>query len=184
MISRLAILALAPVAIAAVPVVASAQESGEGAWLRSVAADRSYSVETPCTAVEVAEYSAGPNIVNDQALDDGTNVVCVVGESIFSTGVLSISVEEIGDANLFDEVLVGLEQEDVRDEVSVTVTRIEGRRAIVSRERRGEEVAQTGVIELSNRELLMLVSGGTPPANRDMAAMIDRHFASLKVASK
>jgi len=160
------------------------QEPTGDEWARSAPVDQSYSIETPCTVAEVREQSMLPLEVNGSILDPDSNVSCIVGELLFSSGALSVAASEIGDANLFDYVVSMLEQEAVRSEVVIQQTNLAGKRAIISREVRNGEVAQTGIVELSNRELLMLISGGKPTAGEDVAVLIDRHVESLKVASK
>lgn len=171
-------------AIVGVAAPALAQDSGAGEWARSTAASKRYSIETPCTAEAVERDSAYPLVVGSQVLDESTNVSCKIGEAVFSSGIVSVSEDEIGDDNVFDVTIGLLEQQVLRPEVEVSMVEIDGRRALLSREQRGDEVAQTSIVEISNREMLMIISGGKPVGTRDTAAMIDRHVNSLKVASK
>lgn len=174
------------IAAAIVGVVAPglAQDGGEGAWVRSSAASEHYSIETPCTLEAVERDSAEPLQVGVQTLDQASSVNCVIGETVFASGIVSVSEEEIGDENIFEVTLGLLEQEVLRPEVKLSFVELDGRRAMFSRERRGDRVAQTSIVELSNREMLMIISGGKPIGTMDMDAMIDRHVGSLKVASK
>ena len=161
-----------------------AQGPGGDSWFRAAPLNKGYSIETPCSEAKVTAQSVRPMVLNGQTLDLGTNVSCIIDEMTFMSGILSVSASEVGDDNLFDVVVNGLSQRSIRPEVSLTQTNVAGRRAILSREAQGSEIAQTGVIELSNRELLMLMSGGKPTGGEDVVAMIDRHVASLKVAQK
>ncbi len=160
---------------------ASVQAQQSDDWLRSGPADGSYSIATPCTAAQVMQQSVRPLVVNGRTLDPGTNVSCILGESAFSSGIISVAAEEIGEQTLFDLVRKGVEAQKT-DQIVITVTEIDGAQAILSREVRGSAVAQTGIVELANHKLLMIISGGEGASPEVTSGMIDRHVQSLKVS--
>jgi hypothetical protein len=175
-----------PVAMALIGVATPALAQSEVAaeWARSTPASQQYSIETPCSIADVQRDSAEPLQVGDQTLDEGSNVSCAIGETVFASGIVSVSEDEIGDENVYDVTIALLGEQTLPAGVNVTFVELDGHRALLSREQRGDEVAQTGIVELSNREMLMIISGGKPIDGMDMNAMIDRHVSSLKVTSK
>lgn len=179
MIGRLVLLAaVSAVSLSAFPTAAE----DAGSWVRSAPADRSYSIETPCTAAEVAQYSVRPLVINDKTLNSGTNVSCKFGNSTYSSGVMAAPAQALGDRKLFDLVFHGGVSEGTspRDRKTISLTKISGMRAVLSRETTDEGVFQTSVIELADHKLLFLVSGGEGASTADLAEMIDRHVESLK----
>lgn len=167
---------IAPTLMAGVS--ASASEDSD-TWARSTPVDQSYSIETPCPSGE--GVTAPPMKIGGTFADTGTTVVCVEGKMLFSSGVLSAPVDELGGEKLFDLIEAGLAEMSVPGTVDLTRTTISGKRVLISREASNDSIAQTGVIELSDSALLMLVAGGN---GEGVAALIDRHANSLKVVSQ
>lgn len=164
----------------------AAQIADAWTWARAEAGNGVYSIETPCAAAELAEAQAMPieAFANLKFLPD-SRIICLKGDTLLVAGVAEAPDAPADAASAFDTLVATLNS-DVSGGSKPVLTTLAGRRAMVNREQKGGKVAQVGIIELSRTQLLILI-GGTDDASLSVAAqgeMLDRFYASLKVAAK
>jgi hypothetical protein len=170
----------------AVPAQGAVAGAGE-AWTVAVSPDGVFSVETPCTASEVAGMDYMPeDTLPGVTLDKKTRVICFKGGMMYLGVVLKVGTPPKGES-MFDALVESVaNSNDVKG--SPKQATIGGRRALVNRA--GDDgdgiVAQTGFVELNPREILFLFSGGEGKSVSvaDQAKAIDRFFGSAKVIAQ
>jgi hypothetical protein len=154
-------------------------------WDRSAPLTKTYDIETPCNAEQVALASVRPMPIGTARLSPVTQVVCQKDGLIFASGTTGGVDGELPDGQtVFDIILseIAGTGETLPDGA---YDLIDGRRAIQNRESANGIVAQTTIIELSDLEVLMMLAGGPFEGSGfdlDVGALIDRHANSLEIA--
>ena len=161
-----------------------AQVAVDWEWGRSEPTSKTYTIETPCTQNEVSVTSIIPLPIGASRLNPATQVVCIKEGLVFAAGTTAGLEGELPDGQkAFDLVIEGI-QGSGQSLPGGAYDLIDGRRAIQNREVEGDVVAQTTVIELSDGEVLMMLSGGPfdgSGSELDVDALIDRHTNSLEI---
>lgn len=154
-------------------------------WARAEPVSKAYSIETPCTADEVALASVRPMPIGTARLNPTTQVVCKKGGLLFASGTSAGLEGDLAEGQSVFDVVIESVQATGGTLPEGAFDLIDGRRAIQNREGRDGIVAQTTIIEISEREVLMMLAGGPFDGNgaeMDVDALIDRHSASLEIA--
>ena len=177
-------MSLRPVLVGLACLALSATPAAAGDWQRVEADSGAFSVEVPCTVEESSLHTA----LNAQSsrVDEANSVSCVAGGAVFNAWLASASeAEQLTAATAFDQVL-GIARDGAPASVTVTEATFSGRRALYSVEVRGAITARSGVIEVGPRTLLVMNAGGVPdrgPVPADIAAQLERFFASVEIAT-
>lgn len=154
-------------------------------WVRATSDDGTYSVELPCGAEEVLTHSTAMAL-SRAALGGGT-LACLRGGTLFSVQMVSAADDEPLPSPIFDMLIEGLRAETLDDGVVLTETSLAGHRAVITEEIESDAMARTGIVELSDRSYLFMMSGAIPnqgsvPA--DFAEQVERFFSSMEIVSR
>ncbi len=159
---------------------------GEANWSVAAAPNGALTVETPCSASEIAALqSAPPDLIPNLELAPQSRVLCVKDPLIFLVGQVNAEDLPAGTTSLFD-ALVEQVSADRNASGRPTQTTILGRRAIVNREERDGIVAQTGFIEISRTSAVMLIAGARNSSLgvASQRQAIERFYGSISVSGE
>lgn len=162
---------------------AAAQQNEALSWERIVAPNAVFAADVPCDQETLEEIFDLPMDIQGMNFEPENRIFCVDDGLVFAAGLLVVPQEHLGGGTLFDLILSALE-EKISEGVALDRVEMNGRRALVSRQVEGETTAQSGMIEVAENQLLMLLAGGPfggefPPA--EVPALIDRYFSSIEV---
>jgi len=153
-------------------------------WVRVAAPDGAFSIETPCSAAEIDELKNAS--APDDTLNPQSRIFCKKANLIFVVGEHDEKELPAGTATLFEAVSArAASDKDV--EGTPTLTTIDGKRAFLNRQIQGDVVAQTGVIEVGRKSVVMIIAGFPPNSGlsvEEQGVLIDRFCRSLKFGRK
>lgn len=165
---------------------ATAAQAALQAWHRAAAPDGSFSIETVCTAAEIDTLRGATGQLTDGVqLSPESRVLCQQPDLIQAAGVINLGDVPAGQS-AFDLLAASAKNNPAAGQTQ-TLTSLDGHRMLLNREVRGKIVAQTGVVEIDSRRLILMISGfqpGTELSASAQAATIDHFTQSLKVAAK
>ena len=158
-----------------------------GTWSRAASEDATFSVETPCSAEEIALGRLVPvELAKGLAFAPASRVVCAKNGVLLMVGIQTVPAQDVRDAPFFDQFVKMMKDEKEVDGAPILLD-FGGRRAIFNREATPTAVAQTGLIELDRAHVVLVVAGGEVSSAETATAMggaIDRFFHSIEVSGK
>ena len=157
----------------------------EAQWTSAAAPNGHFTVDTPCTAPEIAALRRAPaGLMAGVDLAPEARVLCSKGPWIFVAG--EVNVEGVPAGSSFFDILVQQAAADPTAEGRPTQTTMHGRRAFVNRQEQAGVIAQTGFVEIGRTRIILLVSG-----SRDSSVgvdvqrqTIDHFFNSISLPSE
>ncbi|QIG80516.1 hypothetical protein [Stakelama tenebrarum] len=173
---------VATLAACAALALGGAAHATQDAWLPATAADGAFTVDTPCSSEEIAQFSQFPDLTPGFRLVPESRVVCKKGGFLMVAGIFAPEgYPEDGPAlfDLFEDML-----QKVPGATTIRSLVVDGRRTIVNREERDGSVAQTQVIEFGHSRAIMIIGGYGEDdglAVADQHALVDRFFGSVRV---
>lgn len=183
--SRLGQTALRPAAAAFMLLAASALSAAlQLDWTRAEALDLSFSIETPCSLEEIEALRSAPLQLGGLKTSRDSRVLCTKGEMVFFA-IVSEAVTPPGSPTLFD--MVAERTAKTPDKPGASTGKLGDRRALINREAKDGDIAQTAVVDLGSQGVMILNVGvldGSPLSDAEKAEVIDRFTNSLKVAAK
>lgn len=158
--------------------------TGEAAWSRVRPINGAYSVETPCTPVEVSALRIVPDArlpIDNYA--QGSRILCRKGGMVFMAGIVNTTDLPAG-VSAYDWISEKVAKAGT-SEGKPTATTIGGRRALINRAERNGVVGQTGFIEISPIKIITIVAGseGKGASVEASRKAVDRFWASIEVTA-
>ena len=155
-------------------------------WTLAPADNGAFSVETPCTVSEIAAFAPTANQAFEKlGFTTGSLIACQKGPLLIVAGITEVDDLPEGVRSYFDDLAEGMPNGDgMAGKPSVTT--FAGRRAIVNRQEKNGFLAQTTVVELGPKRLVMLMCA-FENTNLSLAAQgqtLDRFYASFKVTAQ
>lgn len=175
----------AALVVTSVPSAVAAQ--GGDVWARAASPDGAFSVETPCSAAEVAASAALPDgIAAAATLDARARVLCIKDTMLFVASIVEERALPADGPALFDAALAQV-RADKTAEGHPTITTVDGRRALMNRQTKGGEVARTGFVEVSRSRIVLLIAGvrfGSSLSAVGQDDVLDRFTRSIRVTAR
>ena len=155
-------------------------------WARSTPPNGAFSVETPCTASEIDALKNLPGDAMPMKVEPDARLVCKKGKILFFAGQAAVGALPAGVTSIFDKIADGVTADTGAEGEPRTLT-IDGHRALINRDDSEGPMAQTGIIEVDARTIIVLVAGveqGSDISLVDQGKMIDRFYGSIRVIAK
>jgi hypothetical protein len=169
-------------AAAMASVASGAQDTTNNSWTRTSPNDQSFSVEVPCDAGQVARDTT--RISQEIGQDERSFVACDVNGTVYIAYRVGLSSDVPIAEPLLEQIREYASSAGVDNQTAFTESIVRERRVVSVRETYAANlVRQTNVIELSDRQILM-VGAGT--ANRfsspALEGQVARFLASVVIA--
>lgn len=157
----------------------------DASWTRASAPSRLFSVETPCTLLELERFKALPaDVIAGSNLPAEMRVACSKDSVVLVAALVEVDAAETGNTTFFD-ALMDKAKSDTTAEGVPSRTVIDGRRAFLNRQVEGDVVAQTGFVEAGRNRIVLIITGMRPDSGlsiTEQGQIIDRFCNSIKVS--
>ena len=158
------------------------------AWTRTSAPNGAFSAETPCSDKEIELLKKVPEDIlpGGAAITVQSRVFCKHGSLLLLASDLVATDLPARGPSLFDMVVAqGVKNPGANGRPVISI--VDGRRALKNRQLVDGTTAQTGFIELSRNEAVLIVSGVGAENGLDAEAqgnVVDRFWSSIQVITK